>query len=357
MLFFSVPMLLFPASLFPLLASRVYLQHSPQISPRLVLSDDAASSLIPQNHHQRSTTLGESGMTDIRGLGYIVVEATAPSSWRDYGEQVLGMMAEDGPDGALYLKMDERAYRFIVVQGQQDRYLASGWEVADAHAFEQALASLQNVEVRHGSEADCALRKVQQMCWVIDPSGNRHEICWGPKSDFRRFVSPVGVPSFVTGDMGLGHVVLPAPNFDQTCRFLSDVLGFRLSDIFRVRFTPDPNEPEKRIYFMHCNNSRHHSLAIFEMAMPSGCVHAMVEVPTMDEVGRALDRVRRHNVKMSATLGRHCNDLMTSFYMKTPGGFDLEYGHGGLQVDWEKHSVYEATSVSLWGHDFSIGYQ
>jgi 3,4-dihydroxy-9,10-secoandrosta-1,3,5(10)-triene-9,17-dione 4,5-dioxygenase len=93
------------------------------------------------------------------------------------------------------------------------------------------------------------------------------------------------------------------------------------------------------------------------MPMASGCVHAMVEVPSMDEVGRGLDRVKQHGVKMSATLGRHCNDQMTSFYMKTPGGFDVEYGYGGLVVDWEKHSVYEATAVSLWGHDFSIGYR
>ena len=60
---------------------------------------------------------------------------------------------------------------------------------------------------------------------------------------------------------------------------------------------------------------------------------------------------------MSATLGRHCNDQMISFYMKTPGGFDLEYGFGGLTVDWSKHAVFEATKVSQWGHDFSIGYR
>ncbi|MFC3106534.1 VOC family protein [Undibacterium arcticum] len=298
-------------------------------------------------------------MIDIRGLGYIVVEATDPAKWRSYGEQVLGMMVEDAPDGGLYLKMDERAYRFAVVRGAQDRYFASGWEVADAGAFANALEALQKngTQFERASSAERDFRRVQEMVWFHDPSGNRHEIFWGAKSDFRRFVSPVGVPHFVTNGLGLGHVVLPTPNFDTTYAFLSEVLGFSLSDIFRVRFTPDPNEPEKRIYFLHCNNNRHHSLAMFEMAMPSGCVHAMVEVPSMDEVGRGLDRVRQHNVKMSATLGRHCNDQMTSFYMKTPGGFDVEYGHGGLVVDWEQHSVYEATAVSLWGHDFSIGYQ
>ncbi|MES2262786.1 MAG: VOC family protein [Pseudomonadota bacterium] len=298
-------------------------------------------------------------MMDIRGLGYIVVEATDIAAWRHYGEQVLGMMASDTPDGGLSLKMDERASRISVVPGQRDAYLASGWELASEAAFAAArdLLNRRDIGFHVADDATCALRRVQQMLWLTDPSGNRHELYWGVKSDFRRFVSPVGVPSFITGDMGLGHTVLPAPDFDKTYAFLSEVLGFQLSDIFRMRFTPDPAEPEKRIYFLHCQNNRHHSLGIFEMPIASGCVHAMVEVPSMDEVGRALDRVQQHGVKMSATLGRHCNDRMTSFYMKTPGGFDIEYGHGGLLVDWDKHSVYEATAVSLWGHDFSIGFK
>jgi len=48
---------------------------------------------------------------------------------------------------------------------------------------------------------------------------------------------------------------------------------------------------------------------------------------------------------------------MTSFYMKTPSGFDMEYGFGGLQVDWNEHSAFEFTRVSVWGHDFSIGFK
>ncbi|MBY8604864.1 VOC family protein [Burkholderia arboris] len=298
-------------------------------------------------------------MIDVRALGYVVVEATRVDAWRRYAEDVLGMQALDAPDGALYLKMDERDFRYVIVPGSTDRYFASGWELPDGAAFDAALAALQRagVEPVRATRDEAALRRVQAMAWCTDPSGNRHELYWGARCDFRRFVSPLGVARFVTGDMGLGHAVLPAPQFDATDAFVRGVLGFELSDIYRVKFTPDPAEPEKRIHFMHCRNARHHSLALFEMAVPSGCVHVMAEVDSMDEVGRALDRGAAHDVKMSATLGRHCNDQMISFYMKTPGGFDLEYGFGGLTVDWSKHAVFEATKVSQWGHDFSIGYR
>jgi 3,4-dihydroxy-9,10-secoandrosta-1,3,5(10)-triene-9,17-dione 4,5-dioxygenase len=298
-------------------------------------------------------------MIDVRALGYVVVQSAEVDTWRGYAENVLGMQARDATDGALYVKMDERDFRYLIVPGEADRYFASGWELADAAAFDDAIRSLElaGVEPIRASAQEAALRRVQAMVWCTDPSGNRHEFFWGVRADFRRFVSPLGVPGFVTGAMGLGHAVLPAPQFDATDTFLRDVLGFELSDIFRVRFTDDPAEPEKRIHFLHCRNARHHSLAIMDLAVPSGCIHVMAEVDSMDEVGRALDRVAAHNVKLSATLGRHCNDHMVSFYMKTPGGFDLEYGYGGLTVDWTQHNVYEATRVSLWGHDFSVGFR
>jgi 3,4-dihydroxy-9,10-secoandrosta-1,3,5(10)-triene-9,17-dione 4,5-dioxygenase len=49
------------------------------------------------------------------------------------------------------------------------------------------------------------------------------------------------------------------------------------------------------------------------------------------------------------------NDQMVSFYVKSPGGFDIEYGTEGLTVDDEKWVARESTAVSYWGHDFSVG--
>ena len=48
-------------------------------------------------------------------------------------------------------------------------------------------------------------------------------------------------------------------------------------------------------------------------------------------------------------LGRHTNDLMTSFYVRTPSGFEVEYGTGRLIDDesWET-GAYDAQSI--WGH-------
>ncbi|ABV87473.1 VOC family protein [Shewanella pealeana] len=292
---------------------------------------------------------------DIKALGYFVAQTDDLAQWQQYAENVLGMMVTSAPGGGLYLKMDDRPYRMLIVEGSDKRYLASGWELASQAAFNTAIESLNAKEVswEEGNAAECLQRGVQQLAIVIDPAGNRHELYWGHKSDCQPFISPQGVPAFLTGDMGLGHTVLPAPNFDETYAFMTDVLGFGLSDIFN--FKPSPDAEPIRIHFMHCNNPRHHSLAICEFPSPVGCVHVMVEVESMTEVGRAHDRHQNHGVALSATLGQHLNDKMTSFYMKTPSQFDLEFGCGGLQVDWQDHCAFEFTRVSIWGHDFSVG--
>jgi len=43
---------------------------------------------------------------------------------------------------------------------------------------------------------------------------------------------------------------------------------------------------------------------------------------------------------------------MTSFYIKTPSGFFVEYGWAGRVIDpatWEAHETFNGPS--LWGHD------
>lgn len=294
-------------------------------------------------------------MSTIQSLSYIVTQVQDIETWRRYAEDVLGMMATTAPDGTLRIKMDERPYRMLVQQGDTDCYMASGWELGSRQDFDAMKARLEEhgVGYENASRELISARGVQDLVSLADPAGNRHELTWGHVSDCAPFVSPQGVPRFLTDDMGLGHTVLPTPNFDECLDFYENVLGFRHSDIFNFR--PDPAADATRIHFMHCGNPRHHSLAIAEFEVPSKCVHVMVEVDNMTEVGRAHDRRVAHKVPLSATLGQHLNDKMTSFYMKTPSGFDLEFGWGGLQVDWDKHSVFEFNHVSVWGHDFGVG--
>jgi len=64
----------------------------------------------------------------------------------------------------------------------------------------------------------------------------------------------------------------------------------------------------------------------------------------------ALDRAKNADHRISMDIGRHPNDLMTSFYVRTPAGFDLEYGYGGVVIDDASWQTATYDAVSIWGH-------
>ncbi len=293
----------------------------------------------------------------ISSLGYLRISSTDAAAWRDFGTAVLGMTEGRGPDpDAVYLRMDDFPARLVIVPGEGDRLLATGWEVAGERALTEVADSLASagVPVRHGDAAELADRRVGGLLHAQDPSGNVLEIFCGAALASRPAISPYG-NVFVTGDQGLGHVVLPAAADADTLAFYTDVLGFRLRDSMRMpgEFFGKPGQ-QVWMRFLGCC-PRHHSLALAPMEPTAGIVHLMIEVATVDDVGRALDRCIRRKASVSSTLGRHANDLMISFYVRTPGGFDVEYGTGGRVVDDATWVSRESTAVSLWGHVFGAG--
>jgi len=296
-------------------------------------------------------------MTRNMSLGYLRIESTDVAAWREFGVRALGMVEGRGPDpGALYLRMDDFPARLVIVPGESDRLLASGWEVAGMDTFDQVARSLMDagVAVKSGTGAELADRRVAALMRFDDPAGNAMEVFSGAALEHRPAVSPYG-NRFVTGDQGLGHVVLPVSDEESALGFYTGVLGFRLRD--SIRMAPElfgrPPGPPLWMRFLGCN-PRHHSLALAPFPAASGIVHLMVEVATLDDVGRAMDRCARRKAPVSATLGRHANDLMVSFYVRTPGGFDVEYGTGGRRVDDATWVTRETTAISLWGHSFTL---
>jgi 3,4-dihydroxy-9,10-secoandrosta-1,3,5(10)-triene-9,17-dione 4,5-dioxygenase len=287
----------------------------------------------------------------ITELSYVVIGTPDLEKWRAYGANVLGMAPVDGPDGNLYLKMDGRDFRFLIQKGDKDQLTASGWGVDSPGDFEAVKARLEQagVKVTRGSEAEIKLRKVQDFFHFQDPAGLRHEVSWGPIAAFTKFVSPIGT-KFVTGDLGLGHAVLPAPNIEECFEFWTEVMEFGVSDLLHLSLME--GVPPIKVYFLHCAAGRQHSLALAGLNDPTGCNHLMVEVDSVDEVGRALDRVDQTGTKLTLTLGRHVNDDMISFYMMTPSGFQMEFGTGGSVKDWSNYKVFESTRGSHWGHKF-----
>ncbi|RSS57294.1 VOC family protein [Streptomyces sp. WAC01280] len=295
---------------------------------------------------------------DIRALGYLRLETTDLDAWRRYALDVLGMVQATGTtDDTLLLRVDDRAYRIAIQAGDSDRLLAAGWEVANAAALTEAAAELEaaGVAVKSADDAELAERRVQGLIHLTDPCGNPLEIYWGQAQDH----TPLGTPygnRFVTGDLGLGHVVLPVPDIETALDFYENLLGFQLRDSMKLPPQAVPTAAEQRdFHWMHflSPNSRHHSLGLYPGALPPGIVHFMVELETLDDVGRGLDRTKAAGIPIASSLGRHTNDRMVSFYAQAPGGFQVEYGWDGLIVDPATWVAKEITADSFWGHQWN----
>jgi 3,4-dihydroxy-9,10-secoandrosta-1,3,5(10)-triene-9,17-dione 4,5-dioxygenase len=292
---------------------------------------------------------------DIKSMGYVRVASTDLSAWQAFAEKVLGLAAGRGPtEGNLYYRIDEVSARLVVFPSDVDRLEATGWELADHEALQAAREHLTKagVEFVEGTDAELAERRVQELIRFSDPFENVFELFHGITYESRPVVTPYAA-KFVTGDQGMGHIVVPVSDDVEALRFYRDVLGFRLRDSMSMPGEFVGKEPGSKVWLRFLGvNPRHHSLAFLPMPNPSKCVHIMLEVDKLDDVGRALERVRKHKAPLSATLGRHMNDEMVSFYVKSPAGFDVEVGTEGLQVDDSRWVARESTAVSYWGHVF-----
>lgn len=277
-------------------------------------------------------------------LAYLGVAARDLPAWDRYARAVLGVHVEPRPAG-LRLRLDAKRCRILVEARAWNGASFFGWEVADDITLEDAAVRLAGlgVAVEWGDAVARDERGVGGFIWFTDPLGNRVEICRdhadAPPQEPLRLSRPLG--GFKTGPLGLGHVVLMNRDVDAARDFYTDVIGMRLSD-----YTERPFDAQ----FFHVN-ARHHSLAIIRNAR-EGLHHLMLELLEFDDVGQTYDLLEVEGVRLGASLGRHTNDHMTSFYMFTPSDFMIEYGWGGRDIDvadWRPEKM--DCGPSLWGHD------
>ncbi|GAA1852645.1 biphenyl-2,3-diol 1,2-dioxygenase [Pseudonocardia ailaonensis] len=294
-------------------------------------------------------------MGHVSALGYVGLMARDLDAWQTFGTEVLGLQAMRAADSegvdTLFLRMDRRHHRIAVREGE-DGLGYSGWEVPTEAALDAQIQRLATEGVAYTEDPALAVvRNVRRLVRCTDPAGFPVEIFYGSPSIRAPFTSPTGA-TFVTSDpsgrdLGLGHLAVLVPDPDKVIDFYSRVLGFRLSDYITF-----PTVPPMVLTFTHVNG-RHHSLAFGPAPEGTSAAldHLLLEVTELDAVGRALDLVRARELSLTATLGRHTNDEMVSFYVKSPSGVGVEYGTNGKLIDDETWTVTNWNAAQFWGHD------
>ncbi|HVM79848.1 MAG TPA: VOC family protein [Stellaceae bacterium] len=141
----------------------------------------------------------------------------------------------------------------------------------------------------------------------------------------KRFTRPQGMP-FRIGK--IGHVVLNVTDMERSVRFYTEVLGFKVSDVYPEEMVPGG------MVFMRCNADHHGVALVGSMKERSPNVelnHMAFEVGTLDEVLRARDYLRKHGVQIDFE-GRRRAGVQIAVEFRDPDGHRLEIYWGLDQV-------------------------
>jgi 2,3-dihydroxybiphenyl 1,2-dioxygenase len=290
-------------------------------------------------------------MSEIASLAYLGIGASDLPAWKTFGEDLLGMQVGVQTDDYLTLRMDDLSFRFFFERSPIDDLIVAGWAFDTEDDLEELVEDgrSKGAHITELSPEAIAKRRVRKGYAVSDPNGYTHELCVGFSQvpTTKPFRSRVLKNSFVTGELGLGHILPLSKNAVQTIAFYRDILKLRVSDYISVDLG---GGVAINANFFHTRTGRHHSIATAEAAAPKILNHIMVEVADMDDVGLAYDRCKAAGGIISGELGHHPNDNMFSFYVRTPSGFNIEYGWGGKVIDDANWQVVTYTEMSDWGH-------
>jgi 2,3-dihydroxy-p-cumate/2,3-dihydroxybenzoate 3,4-dioxygenase len=275
-----------------------------------------------------------------RRLGYVALNvADLERSTQFYREFVGLAPAGAAMNGEQLFRCSPRHHDVVLHQGTAGLRRV-GWEMESAHDVDKIRSHLEGLAIR---SSDVPLTEQRELgianaFRITEPNtGATFEY-------FNAFANASNefVPT-VTNIVRLGHVVLHAANHKATEKFFIDELNFRASD--RI---------EGAVTFLRCfPNPLHHSFGLGN-STENRLNHVNFMVTDMDDIGRALWRMRKADVPIVFGPGRHPPSGSVFLYFLDPDGITLEYSFG--MEEFPEHDAREPrllppglASIDFWG--------
>jgi len=279
-------------------------------------------------------------MVELEQLRYVRLTPDDLTQAADFALRVLGLEPIDRTADVATFRSDHRDYTLAFGQGDS-AVQAVGLEVrysSDLDAAQDALSRL-GVSAGRGSADDCALRKVKDMLWFTDFTGNRIELVVRPLNSGWRYF-----PSRDAGIKGLADVALRSTDLDRDLSIWTGVLGAKVSDwagdAAYLRF-----------------DDAHHRIALFP-ATRSGILAVEYEVEDVNLLMRNAYVLRDLQIPIVHGPGRRPASGQLFLTCTGPSAVLFSFVAEGDKIDRERHRArqFPAGPAGLcnWGSECKI---
>ncbi|WP_275629567.1 VOC family protein [Pseudomonas sp. 273] len=247
-------------------------------------------------------------------LGYAAINVTDLSRSVAFYRDIVGLDVVQQDSDIAYLRCSRDHHNFLLYQAPGHGLKRVGFELeqdSDVHAAFEHFDRIGMKPVWVPAEESKQLRQGIGFRVRERHSGLLFELFVGNMHLSRPFVPTVAKIARI------GHVVIGSENFEASRDSLVNDFGFRISDLI-----------EDRIVFMRCHpNPFHHTFAVGP-ASSSHFHHVNFMVTDIDDIGKALYRIKQHDIKVVFGPGRHPPSDSVFFYFLDPDGVTVEYSFG-----------------------------
>ena len=248
-------------------------------------------------------------------LAYVALNVTDPERSTAFMRDLLGLeTVEAAARDVRFLRCDDHHHSIALYRAGAPGLRRVAFEMESQNDLDLADAHLRDLGLRTSwvsPEEGKVLGLGRALRFTEPTCGLTVELAADIKA------GPAPFNHTITHIARLGHLVVGSTQYPKTVDFFVNRLNFRVSD-----------EVNGWVTFMRCfPNPYHHSLGI--AAAPENRLHHVnFMVTDMDDIGRALYRLKKNNVPIVYGPGRHPPSGSVFLYFLDPDGMTLEFSYG-----------------------------
>ncbi|MCK9283845.1 MAG: VOC family protein [Rhodocyclaceae bacterium] len=251
-------------------------------------------------------------------LGYAALNVSDLDRSIRFYQELMGLDLVSREEGVAYLRCSRDHHNLVLYAAKTPGIKRAAYKMASKADLDLAFEHYKTsgLEPRWLAADACRALKQGPTFRVREPSS-------GLLLEFYDRMTHLALPyeHTVTKIARIGHIVIATKNYAAAIERLTSVFNFALSDFVEDKFS-----------WMRCYpNPLHHSLAV-GYSERNHLHHINFMVTDVDDIGKALNRMRKAGVEVVFGPGRHLPSTSIFLYFLDPDGMTMEFSFGMEEI-------------------------